>query len=194
MPISKERKQEIEQFRTSVLKVAQQMAADEGWENVSQRKIASQIGVSAALLYSYFKNKQEIMQGIQELGLKDLQKRLKVIEKTEQDPKNSILRMTSQYFEFALHNPELYRVIFRMEGANVALPNDEMLKKISKQIKKPLKSLVNKKKELNSAFLLWWSMVHGFTSLHLTQTHRTSSKKARNELSLLAKKLVEILS
>jgi AcrR family transcriptional regulator len=52
---------EKEEMREDILKAARKLMNSEGVENISVRKIAGMIEYSPAIIYHYFKNKEEII-------------------------------------------------------------------------------------------------------------------------------------
>lgn len=65
-PRAKRTQQEIKIMRDRILATTLELVRQEGLETVSIRKIADRIGVSAMLLYSYFKNRDDIIQALRE--------------------------------------------------------------------------------------------------------------------------------
>jgi AcrR family transcriptional regulator len=60
-PNKARRAKEKEMLRNKILTVTKAIAAKEGWENVSIRKIAFKIQYSLPVIYSHFKDKDEII-------------------------------------------------------------------------------------------------------------------------------------
>jgi AcrR family transcriptional regulator len=73
MPRAKKTEQEIEAMRARILDAALVLLKQGGPEEVSTRKIAERIGVSHMLLYSYFKNRAEIIQSLRERGFEEME-------------------------------------------------------------------------------------------------------------------------
>jgi AcrR family transcriptional regulator len=66
MPRAKRTEQEIKVMRGRILDATLELLRQEGMEGVSIRKIANRIGVSHMLLYSYFENRDAIIQSLRE--------------------------------------------------------------------------------------------------------------------------------
>ena len=60
MPKTPMTKEEIENTRGRILDTALNIIIEEGFNNLSVRKIASRLGVTATTIYNYYTNKDEI--------------------------------------------------------------------------------------------------------------------------------------
>jgi AcrR family transcriptional regulator len=60
MGISQRREREQEQLRRKIFDAASELFAQEGYQNVSMRKIAERIEYSPTTIYLYFKDKNEL--------------------------------------------------------------------------------------------------------------------------------------
>ena len=66
MGIRARREQEKEKLRTRILEAATKIIAEEGYEKLSMRKIADVIEYSPTTIYTYYKDKAQIVEGILE--------------------------------------------------------------------------------------------------------------------------------
>ena len=69
MPIKERRRKEKEELRQQILDVAKDIAATDGWQNVTIRKICDQIHYTAPVIYQYFESKEMILQSLRKDGL-----------------------------------------------------------------------------------------------------------------------------
>ena len=64
MSIQARKEKEKEALRQKILAAARELFVDEGYENVSMRKVARKIEYSPTTIYLYFKNKAELLDSI----------------------------------------------------------------------------------------------------------------------------------
>ena len=55
------KKQQKEELRKQILVAARNIASDNGWQNVTIRKICDEIGYTAPVVYHYFESKEMIL-------------------------------------------------------------------------------------------------------------------------------------
>ena len=60
MGIKQRRERERQEIRQSILCAAREIAAEEGWQAVTTRKVAERIEYSQSTIYEYFENKEAI--------------------------------------------------------------------------------------------------------------------------------------
>ncbi len=113
---SEDRKErEKQEMRRLIIKTAMQLFIDKGMENVSIRAIAEKIEYSPGSIYSYFKDKGEIIHAIHTEGFE----KLYVLQKTLDDIKNPVdklAQMGELYMKFALENKDYYDLMFIAKG------------------------------------------------------------------------------
>jgi AcrR family transcriptional regulator len=106
---------EKEEMKTLVLDTAMKLFLDEGFGNVSIRRIAENIDYSPATIYLYFKDKDEILFALHTAGFEELFKRQRSIPATK-DPLKRLLKHGEVYIKFGLENPEYYNLMFIMRS------------------------------------------------------------------------------
>jgi len=86
MGTKERRERQKENLRQEILDAARQMFLKNGYENVSMRQIAAKIEYSPATIYLYFKNKSELFHSLCEEAFAKLEKELEGIVKVDDDP------------------------------------------------------------------------------------------------------------
>lgn len=112
MGISERREREREELRQKILDSASALFAAEGYENVSMRKIASDIEYSPTTIYLYFKDKTELLTEICEITFADLIREMDSIRKDENSPLSRLKLTIRKYVEFGLAHPNHYELTF----------------------------------------------------------------------------------
>ena len=95
------------QKHDAIVDAAVELFLSEGYQNTSIRKIAEKIEYTPGAIYSYFKDKDEILYEIHLRGFTELSETLSEALK-ETDPLDKLYRIGQLYIQFALENPEYY--------------------------------------------------------------------------------------
>ncbi|SRR5581483_11844303 len=110
------REREREQIRQSILTAAREIAAEEGWQAVTTRKVAERIEYSQPTIYEYFANKEAILFALLRSGYEQLAVVMRGAFASTDDPEARLLAMTEAYWDFAFRSPELYQVMHGLAG------------------------------------------------------------------------------
>ena len=106
---------ERQDLRALILQKARELFFQEGYHNITIRKIAKEIGYSPATIYLYFKSKDEILFELHNLGFQMLyQRKMSLPFDESTDPVERLRLGGLMYIDFALDNPEYYEVMFNM--------------------------------------------------------------------------------
>ncbi|MDF2592745.1 MAG: transcriptional regulator, TetR family [Clostridia bacterium] len=117
-----------EEIRSIILGAARDIIEKEGIKGLSIRKITNAIEYSPAIIYHYFKDKNEIIETIVEEGYIRILNSLTVVERNEKQPEKEIKEVFSNYIKAALDN--------RDEYMTVMLNDDPILKQRTTILKK----------------------------------------------------------
>jgi AcrR family transcriptional regulator len=111
----KERKARQKKFlRQEILDAASELFVQEGYENVSMRRIADKIEYSPTTIYLYFKDKAELLEQVCHETFARLSHVLARLEELPGDPVELLKRGLVAYVKFGLENPHHYRATFMM--------------------------------------------------------------------------------
>ena len=176
MGITERREREKQELRDLILEKAREILIKEGQENLSIRNIATAIEYSPATIYLYFKDKDEIVYELMEMGFGLMVMDLKEAFE-ESDPVKRIRRIGHGYISFGLANPEWYVLMF-----NAPQPIQHLEKCQSEWgqgislfdfLVETCQQAIDQKrtKESDSKLLALhlWSSVHGLVNLSLSQ-------------------------
>jgi AcrR family transcriptional regulator len=114
MPKAPMSKEEIENTRGRILDTALNIIIEEGFNNLSVRKIASRLGVTATTIYNYYTNKDEINLMIRIRGFEKLYDLLTKRSAPVNDIEDKLKAMVRAYIEFGLTNPSYYDIMFNL--------------------------------------------------------------------------------
>jgi AcrR family transcriptional regulator len=114
---SKERRdRERHELRQSILAAARDIAAQEGWQSVTIRKVADRIEYSPPTIYEHFASKEAILLKLMREGFQLLLERVDADVHAAGDPEARILGIALAYWQFAWDYPELYQVMHGLGG------------------------------------------------------------------------------
>lgn len=164
-----ERKQRTrEQTRTGILQTAKDIARREGWQAVSIRKIADAIEYSAPVVYDYFESKDRLLDEIRNEGFRYLRQEYERLVKIYRDPEKLLYEISLIQWQFAQQQPELYQVMYNLNGANCQVSLDESceMKAINEIVSRIIFSFIPKSAEsIRRLYFEWWATSHGLISL-----------------------------
>ncbi len=109
---SKERKErERREKQELILNTAAEIMKEDGIDNISIRKIASRIEYSPAIIYHYFKDKDEILNHLMQRGYRKILDGLAAALDTTDDPREKLRQMTRNYIEVSLQMSDEYKAV-----------------------------------------------------------------------------------
>lgn len=105
------REQEKEELRQTILKTAGELFLEQGYDRFSMRHLAETIGYSAATLYLYFRDKDDLLFTVVDEGYKRFARQLANAASSE-DPWQRLNALSEAYISFGLQNPVYYQLMF----------------------------------------------------------------------------------
>lgn len=105
---------EILAFRRKTVEAATRLFAAQGYEAVTMRAIAAELGTSAMAPYRYFENKAEIFAMVRAEAYRRFADAQEAAFRSAEEPLVRLLSMRDAYVRFALGNPDQYRVMFEL--------------------------------------------------------------------------------
>src|SRR5215470_8356879 len=111
MGVIERKAREREELKQQILDAVWELFVREGYENVSMRKIADKIEYSPTSIYTYFKDKDEILDCLCEETFLHLHKhKLATVHQMENDTLESLKKKMETYIRFGLEHPDHYIV------------------------------------------------------------------------------------
>lgn len=157
-----------EQTRSGIVGTAKAIARREGWQAVSIRKIADAIEYSAPVVYEYFDSKDVLLDEIRNEGFRHLHQEYDRIIKLYRDPEKRLYEISLIQWEFARQQPEIYQVMYNLDGAYCTLPvyQSDAMQAVSDVVCEIIFSFIPKSKEaIRRLYFEWWSVSHGMIML-----------------------------
>ena len=152
-----------EHVKADILRHTLALAGETGWPGVSTRKIADRLQTSTTAIYHYFGNKDAILTELQRDGFRQLREMLLTTLARETKPKRQLKAASRAMLQFARANPDLYALMFNLDGAMCRSDAANEATEGMEQVKTVLSQLT--KDDIESVFVNWFALVQGFVSL-----------------------------
>ena len=98
-------------LKEALISSARKILTEQGADALSLRAIASDVGVSHMAPYAHFKNKKALFKSIAADGFRELSEKMLLDSQDLSKAQDLILAYGASYVEFALDNPQLYRLM-----------------------------------------------------------------------------------
>lgn len=99
-------------LRRLILDTTRHLLVQEGYQNLSMRKIARAIDYSATSIYLYFDSKDALLHALIDEGMTQLYEALTAAAEHAADPIDRLQALCRQFIAFGLDNPEYYEIMF----------------------------------------------------------------------------------
>ncbi len=177
MGILERKEKQREEIRKMILEASMQLFVKEGFENVSIRKIADLIEYSPTTLYIYFKDKNEILFHLCEMGFEQMIASNLALVQIE-SPIDRLYLLGENYINFGLENPEYYDLMFIQNAPMKTIreqnlghwPNGDIALETLKLI---IQECMDKKLiptgDVATISMAVWAVAHGLVSLAIRQ-------------------------
>lgn len=156
----------IQSFRQEVLEIAALQFASLGIDKVSMRSLARELGYSATALYSYFKNKDDILAALRARALTGLAAELEQAGKGDRDAPRE------KYVNFVIHEPTAYKLAFAYDQPDqgqypeLAAATKSVQHALRRALRNGLTS-ARPPESLDILVQLFWAGMHGLAGLYL---------------------------
>lgn len=170
--------------RAQIIHAARQIAATEGWPNVTVRRLSEEISYSQPVLYSHFESREGIVaavavEGFQELGV--------ALEKARQRAKrgNAVEAVAKAYLEFAAASPALYEAMFSLR-LGLAFADEATPAELRFAFSQVLELFPEQGSGAELLAELFWASLHGIADL--TRTKRLPARRQKERLRALVQR------
>jgi len=166
---------EIESFRADLCRVATRRFAEAGYDGVTLRGLAAELGVSPMTPYRYFANKEAIFEAVRSAAFERFGDHACATREATDHlaPLEQLSAMGRSYVAFALAEPHAYRIMFELDhlsGADDAFVEEHRARcwdQILAVCERCVREGVLDGEPLLIAHLSWVTL-HGLVSLHLS--------------------------
>jgi TetR/AcrR family transcriptional regulator len=123
--------------RAAILNAAERIYAEDGLAGARTEAIAEAAGVNKALLYYYFKSKEDLYQAVVGSDVKEFQQHAEQVLSAKGPPGPILLRYVSYHFDFIGTHPHYPRIFQRM-----MMEGDRNLERLIREYSIPLGKLL----------------------------------------------------
>lgn len=196
--IEKKRQLKKLAIRQIILDTAKEIAAKEGWQQLTIRKICTQINYSAPIVYQHFESKEMILNCIREEGMTEMQAKIEQLQSKITEPSKQLVAYALAFWHFSVAHPEIYQVMFNLQGAickNEAKssPVDHIHHCYKVAIKKLNTKANTSNKELLSLLDYYIAIIHGFIALNMVKKIKSGVDKGEQVFNMSLKHFVHAI-
>ena len=179
MGIKERREKEKIALKNKIIKAAEELFAEDGYQNISMRKIADKIEYSLPTIYQFFKNKGDILFYIYNKNNGKLLDIFSEIITRQCSSIEKLKNMSHAYVNFALENPNYYELAYmsnalRYEEELVYHDKDSSGFRAYDILLNTIKCCKEqgnfKGKDVEVISQCLWAGIHGLTSLFIAHT------------------------
>jgi AcrR family transcriptional regulator len=170
--------------RAQILAATRRIAEQEGWPNVTVRRLSDEISYSQPVLYAHFGSREGILtavavEGFQELGI--------ALEKARKRARHgsAVESVAVAYLEFAASSPALYEVMFSL---NISVPFDDPAtpSELRFGFSQLLELFQQRCEKPEVVAELFWASLHGVAEL--TRTRRFPKIRQKDRVKALVER------
>jgi len=159
MGADERRRRERLTLRNRIIRATLRIIADEGWEAVTIRRVATAIEYTPPIVYEHFENKEDLLQEIIVEGHKRLYKTFSKATDQDNDAKTALMSVSMAHWRFAFENEKLYRLMF---DSRRPLPSETIFS-IGRKIEGLFLDLARDDQLARELMFNWMCLVQGYT-------------------------------
>ena len=169
------REREKQELRQAMLDTARKLFLANGYEGLSLRQVAEQIGYTPTTIYLYFEDKDDLLFAVVDQAYDQFTADLQRAYATTSDPRERLRALAEAYITFGHRNPEAYQVMF-MQRPDFLLkwkvgtkqPRATSLLILKEAMQQAQEAGVVRGGNIDVLSDIFWAAVHGAVSLAIT--------------------------
>ncbi|TGK86170.1 TetR/AcrR family transcriptional regulator [Leptospira montravelensis] len=177
-------------LKNTIIKTCHKLLQKKGAADFSLREVANLSGVSHAAVYRHFQDKEEVLEILSSIGFDKLGSLQKKVSQNPKNPDEYFVKLGLVYIQFAIKNPNYYRLMFQTKRSNeTSILKRSKLKSYAILVRGCRFYLKTKRRKENhrSFSLMAWSLVHGYSNLSIEtdfpETESKTLKKTKLEMA-----------
>lgn len=104
--------QRVAQERARILSHAQSLVEQDGFKDLSMRKLAAKLGITATTIYRYFASKDELYLSLLVVGFTLLRERMAACAAERAEPDSRLRAVIEEYIRFGMEQGGYYSIMF----------------------------------------------------------------------------------
>ena len=168
-------------LRDRILETSRSILFSKGYNAISMRKIAGLIGVSATSIYLYFDNKNHLVHTLIEESVEELSEAIEQGAARDEEPLAQFSAIIQSYVDFAINNPQKYKVIYMVSPEAMGRYPKEKFRKarrgyalLESVIRAAIEEELMRVEDPKIAAYSIWAQLHGIISV--VQDQRLDSR------------------
>jgi AcrR family transcriptional regulator len=162
-----------EELREMALTAAEKIVEEQGYEGLSARKVAAQIGYTVGTLYLVFENIDDLILQINARTLDRLHARMSQPHANSTDPRDYLVQLGQAYIRFADEDPHRWAMVFEhrlAEDRGLPAWYQEKVARMFAMVEQGLQPLAGRRSQddILQASRALWGGVHGICILALS--------------------------
>jgi AcrR family transcriptional regulator len=159
-----------EAMRTALIEAAARLIAMEGTAGLTLRRVAEEVGTSTMAIYTHFGGMSELRRAVRREGFARLAGRAAQLRESD-DPVAHLAILGREYYEHAMSNPHLYRVMFMEQPLDDddAAARSETFDILVAGVERCIASGRFAPANPTDLATQFWAVGHGVTTLQLAQ-------------------------
>lgn len=164
--------------RAEILRAAERIFVEYGYEGATIRRIAEDVGVSSTALYMHFRDKDEILVQICETAFEKLQQASQATAALSITPEDKVRTHLQDYVRFGFENPNTYRLIYLTRPPEADHGAQQAAQSLGAQLFETFSRSVRELAEAGRltcdpkvAAQVLWAGVHGIVALQITKPY-----------------------
>lgn len=165
LPVTRKEKDK-DKLKKLILKTVLEVAAEEGWNHVTIRKISNKVEYSTIVIYNLFGSKEKLFHELKDTGFKKLNGVYQRIITDSHNPQNALMALSNATLNFYLENKELYQIMFGvigLKGVSADCKDGSYAAVAQNLVENLLHQLFNDNPKI--LFMNWWAINQGFISM-----------------------------
>jgi AcrR family transcriptional regulator len=188
-----------DKLRTQMVSAAQELFLLDGVSGVSMRKVAHKVGVTAPAIYRHFKDKDELLGELINVGLQILQDYLEPALSAD-GPLERLRQLIDRYFDFALEQPKYFDLAFLVPSHGMRMADELARHNRStfmfavQQVHLCMEQGVFKKTDPLETAIMIWAEAHGMVTLFRMERFGENPEQFRAIFKRTIQRLLDGLS
>lgn len=171
MGITERKQRQQREIKEEIIRCSRRIVEEEGWGNLSVRKIAEAIEYSVPVVYRHFENKEAIIAHFVQEGFSKLNNEVNRAITPQSDPASQIKELANAYWLFAAQNAKFYQVMFGLGVPTCdSVRHSRPIQELSDTMRQLIRAVIKKSgKDVDEHLKLQtlWSILHGIVAVDL---------------------------
>lgn len=189
MSVQERKQRERAERERLIVATARELAAQQGWDAVTTRRLAERIEYSQPVLYSHFRGKREIIGAVALEGATEMAAAVRAAASGANGPRERVAALARSYLDFAVRNPAVYDAMFQLDGGLAFADEDtpEPLKDAFAALLESLGEVAGGGVDPGLFTEVFWASLHGLATL--TRAGRLPPEDTERRVELLVDRL-----